>query len=44
MRCASAQAQADIDHITSWLTGANLTYDVRVARGRNEITFSGNVA
>src|SRR5579863_9339765 len=35
-------AQTDIDKLTAWLTGANLNV-VSVARGRNEITFSGNV-
>ena len=35
-------AQADIDKITAWLSSKNLAV-VSVARGRNEIAFSGNV-
>ena len=35
-------SQADLDKVTSWLTASNLKVD-SVARGRNEISFSGNV-
>jgi uncharacterized protein (TIGR03437 family) len=35
-------SQADINSITSWLTASGLSVD-SVARGRNEISFSGNV-
>ncbi len=35
-------AQADIGRISAWLSGGNLTV-MSVARGRNELTFSGNV-